>query len=100
MVVLTSATLPAENLLLARYTPARHHSLAFGVKFVLAFGTAPLAIQVVSIVQENTGEFEWLFVGLAVTAACAALAAALLPRERDTGGRLGLASEPPGGNPI
>jgi MFS family permease len=101
MVVLTSATLPAENLLLARYTPARHHSLAFGVKFVLAFGTAPLAIQAVSIVQEKTGEFEWLFVGLAVIAACAALAAALLPREIGTGpARLGLVSEPRGRTPI
>jgi MFS family permease len=81
-VVLTSATLPAENLLLARFTPAHHHGLAFGVKFVLAFGTAPLAIQAVSLVEGQTGEFVWLFAGLAAIAASAALAAALLPRER------------------
>src|SRR3546814_13048928 len=39
-VILSSAALPAENMLLARYTPAQHRSLAFGVKFVLAFALA------------------------------------------------------------
>ena len=36
-VVLSAVALPAENILLARYTPQRHRGLAFGVKFVLAF---------------------------------------------------------------
>src|SRR3546814_15335732 len=31
-VILSAAALPAENMLLARYTPSRHRSLAFGVK--------------------------------------------------------------------
>ena len=74
--------LPAENMLLARYTPARHHSLAFGVKFVLSFGAAPLAIACVALVQERTGEFAWLFLGLALLSAAALAAAALLPADR------------------
>ena len=37
--------LPAENMLLARYTPESRHGLVFGIKFVLAFGAAPLAVQ-------------------------------------------------------
>ena len=81
-VVLTSAPLPAENLLLARYTPERHQSLAFGVKFVLAFATAPLSLAFVAFVQARTGEFVWLFLALAATAAVAVAAALLLPSER------------------
>lgn len=81
-VILTSATLPAENLLLSRYTPAAHQSLAFGVKFVLAFCTGPLAIQFVSFIEARTGEFELLFLSLAGVAASAAIASTLLPGER------------------
>ncbi len=78
-VVLNSAPLPAENMLLARYTPARHHGLAYGIKFVLAFATAPLSIMLVSRIQERTGEFLWLFLILAALAGLATLAALLLP---------------------
>ncbi len=81
VVVLTSAPLPAENMLLARYTPARHHGLAYGIKFVLAFATAPLSIMLVSRIQERTGEFLWLFLILAALAGLAMLAALLLPGE-------------------
>jgi len=78
-VILASGTLPAENMMLARYTPQHRRSLAFGLKFVLAFGAAPVAMQLVSFVQERTGEFAWLFAGLAAIACVAGLAAALLP---------------------
>lgn len=78
-VFLTAVALPAENMLLARYTPAKHHGLAYGIKFVLAFGSAPLSLMLVSAIQERTGEFEWLFVILAALAGLAALVAVLLP---------------------
>lgn len=78
-VVLSSGTLPAENMMLARYTPAHRRSLAFGLKFVLAFGAAPVAMQLVAFVQARTGEFAWLFAALAAIACVAAIAAALLP---------------------
>jgi MFS family permease len=81
-VLLSTAVLPAENMLLARYTPERHRSLAFGMKFVLSFGTAPLALLMVSRVQEATGEFLWLFFALAALAALAACAAVMLPAGR------------------
>jgi len=80
-VLLTTAALPAENMLLARFTPQRHHGLAYGLKFVLAFGTAPLSIMLVSKIQEATGEFVWLFLSLAGFAALATLAAVLLPSD-------------------
>ena len=79
VVVLTTAALPAENMLLARFTPERHRSLAYGVKFVLAFAIAPVAIAFVAFVQERTGEFVWLYLALAAAAGTAVLAAALLP---------------------
>lgn len=81
-VVLSTAALPAENMMLAHYAPRRHQSLAFGVKFVLAFATAPLALAVVAFVQERTGEFVWLFAALAGIAGIAALAAMMLPAQR------------------
>ena len=79
IVLLTAAPLPAENMLLARYTPARHQSLAFGVKFVLSFGAAPLAIWLAALVQERTGEFAWLFSGFAGLALVCAVAVVFLP---------------------
>jgi len=78
-VLLSAGALPAENLLLNRYSPDKHRSLAFGVKYVIAFGSAPLALQLVSKLTALTGEFVWLFVALAAMAAVATLAAALLP---------------------
>ena len=81
-VLLGAAALPAENMLLARYTPVHHRSLAFGVKYVLAFGSGPLAIWLVSLVNELTGEFVWLFASLAVMAAAGTAAALWLPGDR------------------
>lgn len=78
-VLLTAGALPAENLLLNRYSPHRHRSLAFGIKYVIAFGSAPLALQLVAKMTALTGEFLWLFVALAIMAAVATLVAALLP---------------------
>lgn len=80
-VLLSTGALPAENMLLARYTPDKHQSLAYGLKFVLAFGTAPLAIQAVAWVKERTGSFELLFVSLLALAGLATLAALMLPKE-------------------
>ena len=92
-VLLNSAALPAENMLLARFTPQRHHGLAYGVKFVLAFGTAPLSIMLVSTIQERTGEFVLLFLVLAATALVATAAAMLLPGERRMSVRMPVPAE-------
>lgn len=80
-VVLSNGPIPAENMLLARYTPQRHRSLAFGVKFVLSFGTGPLALLLVARIQETTGEFVWLFAMLGGLAAACVTVALFLPGE-------------------
>lgn len=58
------AAQPAENIMLARYAPERHHGLAFGCKFVLTFIAAPAAIQLIILLRELTGGIGWLFGGL------------------------------------
>ena len=70
-VLLSAGALPAENLLLNRYSPEKHRGLAFGIKYVVAFGSAPLALQLVARMNAITGEFVWLFVSLAALAAVA-----------------------------
>ncbi len=81
-VMLSNGGIPAENMLLARFAPERHQSLAFGIKFVLAFGSAPLAVQAVAFIKENTGEFTWVFTSLAILALVATVLAFMLPGER------------------
>ncbi|TAD91843.1 MAG: MFS transporter [Alphaproteobacteria bacterium] len=78
-----SAALPAENLLLARYTPPAWRATAFGAKFVLALGAAALAVPAVQIVYEGWGGVAPVFTGLAALTLLGALAALLLPREQD-----------------
>jgi len=78
-VLLGAGALPAENLLLNRYSPEKHRGLAFGIKYVIAFGSAPIALQLVAQTNAVTGEFFWLFVSLAVLAGVATIAAVLLP---------------------
>jgi MFS family permease len=78
-VLLSTAALPAENLLLARFSPRRHHSLAFGLKFVLAFGTGPLAIGFVSRTHAIKNSFTPVFLALAALAALACVTASALP---------------------
>ena len=78
-VFLNSGILPAENMLIARYTPSHRRALAYGVKFVLAFSCAPLAVLLVSRIHELTGEFVWLYWLVAACMLLAFLAALRLP---------------------
>lgn len=73
--------IPAENLLLAKYTPARWRGTAFGLKFVLSFGVSGLAVPLVSLLRGATGGFELLFALLSGAALVVAGAALLLPKE-------------------
>ncbi|MET4806219.1 MFS transporter [Limibacillus sp. MBR-115] len=85
-VLLNSSALPAENMLLARFTPQHRHGLAYGMKFVLAFSAGPLAVQIVSFIQGRTGEFTQLFIFSGCVMLLAFLAANFIPNRRQTGG--------------
>ena len=90
MVMAGVSALPAENMLLARYTPARRHGMVFGVKFALGFGAAPLSVQLVAIVSGRTGEFYWVFVLLAAVVLGAFSIAAFLPADRGAPAKTGV----------
>lgn len=75
-----ASVLPAENMLLARFTPSKHYGLAFGLKFVLFFGSGAPGVMLVSAVHRQTGELQWLFWWLAITAVIICVAALALPR--------------------
>lgn len=81
-VMVNVAALPAENMMLAHYTPAKQHGLAFGIKFVLAFVAAPVSIELVAWVKGTTGGFVWLFAGVAMAAACVFVLLLALPPNR------------------
>lgn len=92
MVTFNTSTLPAENMLLARYTPEKWRGTAYGLKFVLNFGMAALAVPAVGMVRAATGDLAALFVVLAALAAMVALAAFALPgfsKDRDGRGQMG-----------
>ena len=77
--ILSSASGPIENILIARYTPSRYHGLGFGAKFVVALGASPVAILLIAWVRETTGSLDLLFLGLTAVAAAITLVALLLP---------------------
>ena len=46
---------PLENTLVARLSPPKLHSSAYGLKFVLTFGVGALSVTMVSNIKENFG---------------------------------------------
>jgi len=82
MVSFNIGALPAENSLLAKYTPTRWRSTAYGMKFVLSFGVSGLALPLVGVIRATTGDFAVLFLVLATLAAVVILAGLRLPSER------------------
>jgi FSR family fosmidomycin resistance protein-like MFS transporter len=81
MVSINVGALPAEKGLVARYSPSNWRSLAFGLKFILAFGIRGFGVQMEGF-YDITGGFNSLFVVLATIAAVGFAAACLLPSER------------------
>jgi MFS transporter, FSR family, fosmidomycin resistance protein len=82
MATFAGASLPAENMLLSRFSPRKHRSLAFGVKYVISFGIAPVGLLLVSAVHEWTGEIGTLFLVLAGLAVVVTVSGLLLPNPR------------------
>jgi MFS family permease len=80
-VVLSVGLLPAENMMLTRFTPERHRALAFGVKYVISFGTAPLGLLLVRFVVEGTDGLDRLWLILAGLATIVFIAALALPSD-------------------
>lgn len=73
---------PVENVLIARFTSAQRRGLAYGVRNGLAIVAAPLGVQLVALLFDETTGFSPLFLVLAAISLVILLAAALLPKER------------------
>lgn len=86
MVSLNVAGQPAENSLLAKYTPPQWRGRAFGGKFVLTLGVSSVGVAVIPVIYQLTGTLDVLFILLAACAAGAGIFALLLPREAKDAG--------------
>ncbi len=73
---------PAENALLARYTPSQWRGRAFGAKFVLTLGVGSMGAALIPLIYRFTGTLDVLFIVLMVCAAGAGAFAQLLPRDK------------------
>ncbi len=82
VMMLTSAAVPSENSLVARYCPRDWRATAYGVKFVLALGVSSLAVPMVGAIYDRFGGFYWLFVAIALLAALVAACGLFLPPAR------------------
>jgi len=72
-------SVPAENALLARYTPPRWRATAFGVKFLLALGVSTIGVKLVAVIYDGAGSFAPLWLTLAGCAGFVAVAGLFLP---------------------
>lgn len=79
IVFLQTGGIPVENVLLARYSPPDRRGTVYGVKFVIAFGLAALAVPMVAALYEFAGGFFWVLVTLGGLAAVVALVSMFLP---------------------
>lgn len=79
MIAANQASLPVENTLVARYAPKDWRALAFGLKFVLAFGVGALGVLLEGTIYDMTGGFYWLFIVLACIAVVGLAVGLLLP---------------------
>lgn len=79
MVAMNVAGQPAENSLLARYTPGKWRGRAFGAKFVLTLGVGSLGAALIPVIYRFTGNLDVLFIVLLGCAIGAGAFGLLLP---------------------
>ena len=94
---LITASLPAENSLVARYCPADWRASAYGAKFVLGLGVSSLAIPLTGWIYDATGGFWWVFASMAIVAGVIICFAAFLPRAGETTASNATVKEPVAG---
>jgi predicted MFS family arabinose efflux permease len=62
------STQPAENILIASYSPAHIRSTSYGLKFLVTFGLGALGAPCVGFMWTKTGTLAWTFVVFAAVA--------------------------------
>jgi len=79
IVMITVGNQPVSDFLFSRYVPKRWVNTAFGFRFALSLGTAVVAVPLMGVVYDRTGDFVYAFYAMALAAVIAVLAALLLP---------------------
>lgn len=79
MLSLNVLSQPAENSLLAHYTPAAWRGQVYGAKFVLTLGVGSAAVALIPLIHATTGSLDAVFLVLLAAAATAFLGALTLP---------------------
>ena len=77
--VFNASILPTENLLLGRFTPQKYHGVVYGIKFILAFGSGPISVFLISEIYSITLEFTYLFLINAIMMAIVSIFIIFLP---------------------
>ena len=80
--IFNASILPTENILLGRFTPQKNHGLIYGIKFILAFGSGPIAVFLISEIYSITLEFTYLFLINAIMMALVSIFILFLPYKK------------------
>ena len=72
---------PISDLLFARYMPEQWLSTAYGIRFALSLGSGVVALPLLGLGFDYTGDFALLFYAMAAVAVIVVLAAMKLPAE-------------------
>ena len=72
---------PISDLLFARYMPEQWLSTAYGIRFALSLGSGVVALSLLGLGFDHTGDFALLFYSMAAVAVVVVLAALRLPAE-------------------
>ena len=83
--VFNASILPTENLLLSKFTPQKYHGVVYGIKFILAFGSGPISVFLISEIYSITLEFTYLFLINAIMMAIVSVFIIFLPIKNNQG---------------
>ena len=81
--VFNASVLPTENLLLSKFTPQKYHGVVYGIKFILAFGSGPISVFLISEIYSITLEFTYLFLINAAMMALVSIFILYLPIQKN-----------------
>ena len=81
--VFNASVLPTENLLLSKFTPQKYHGVVYGIKFILAFGSGPISVFLISEIYSVTLEFTYLFLINAAMMALVSIFILFLPIQKN-----------------
>ncbi len=81
MVTCNIGALPAENALMAKYTPGKWQATAYGFKYIAAFTFSSLGVYAAAKVLETTGSFSALYMALGIGFVLMTAVVATLPNE-------------------